>query len=81
MLNQLKDALLGVAKLVAIVFYWIGWCLYAPSKYVLELKYSSEVIKKVEEIPVVKTPEPVVKKRAPRKKKVTENVANTTVNS
>ena len=74
MLNQLKDALLGVAKLVAIVFYWIGWCLYTPSKYVLELKYSSEVVKKVEEIPVVTAPAPI-KKRAPRKKKVTENVA------
>ncbi len=81
MLNQLKDALLGVAKLVAIVFYWIGWCLYTPGKFVLELKYSSEVVKKVEEIPVVLTPEPIVKKRAPRKKKVTENVANTVVNS
>ena len=80
MLNQLKDALLGVAKLVAIVFYWIGWCLYTPSKYVLELKYSSEVVKKVEEIPVVTAPVPI-KKRAPRKKKVTENVANITVNS
>ena len=80
MLNQLKDALLGVAKLAAIVFYWIGWCLYTPSKYVLELKYSSEIVKKIEEIPVVKTPEPI-KKRAPRKKKVTENVANITVNS
>ena len=81
MLNQLKDALLGVAKLVAIVFYWIGWCLYAPSKFVLELKYSSELVKKMEEIPVVLTPEPIVKKRAPRKKKVTETVANTVVNS
>lgn len=81
MLNQLKDALLGVAKLVAMLFYWIGWCFYTPSKYVLELKYSSEVIKKMEELPPIKTPEPIVKKRAPRKKKVTENVVNTAVNS
>ena len=81
MLNQLKDALLGVAKLIAMLFYWIGWCLYTPSKFVLELKYSSEKVKKVEEIPVVLSPAPIVKKRAPRKKKVTENVANTAINS
>ena len=81
MLEKVLDGLKGFAKLIAIIPYGLGYILYAPSKWILELKLSGD--KKVDlAIAAIKEelakPEAIkpIKKRAPRKKKVVETVAN-----
>jgi hypothetical protein len=86
MLEKVLDGLKGLIKLIVLPFYGLGYILYTPSKYVLNLKMSAEIkleeeAKKKAELFTASEKLAPVKKRAPRKKKAVENVANEQVNN
>jgi len=78
MIDNLKDALKGIIKLLGGIFYLIGYPFFklgewtSTLKFSIEIKLEEEARKKAEEMLNVKLP--VVKKKQVRKKKVIEPV-------
>ena len=85
MFEQIKDAFKGIIKLLGIILYIVGFIPYRVGNYLLHIQFSAEI--KAQEALFkaaesrLKVIEKIAKRRAPKKKKVVENVANPVVNS
>jgi hypothetical protein len=84
MLENILDGLKGIGKLLGGLIWGLVVLPWVLSEWLVGLKMSAEInAKKAKLEEASKLTEAIVpiKKRAPRKKKVVETVANSTVNS
>jgi F420-0:gamma-glutamyl ligase-like protein len=81
MINSLLDGLKGIGKFLGIIIYAVGFLPFKLGEFLLNTKFSSEIaiekaVKDLENAKLLEeSAKKVVKKRAPRKKKVVETIA------
>jgi len=79
MIEKVLDGLKGIAKLIGGLIWLLVVLPWMLSQWLLELQMSADIKAKQRLLEEIK-PKPV-KKRAPRKKKVVETIANETINA